>query len=116
MSDQIIDVTADSNDMPSSDGKSRAIIAHITLIGWIIALVQNNNENKSEFTSFYIRQMLGLLIWMFVSGLLTFILIGFVMYIAGIVFWSMSRLAAKSGEKTETPLVGKLVHDWFKGI
>jgi uncharacterized membrane protein len=60
--------------------------------------------------------MLGLLIWFFVSGVLTVILIGFVMYIAGIVFWVMSIIAANKGEKQEVPLVGKLFQDWFKDM
>lgn len=113
---EIIDVTPESNGTPNAAGKSRAVIAHITLIGWIIALVQNNNENKDDFASFYIRQMLGLLIWMFVSGILTMIFIGLLMYIAGIVFWIMSIIAANNGQKQETPLVGKYFQDWFKGI
>ena len=46
------------------DGKTTAIIAHITLIGWIIAIIINSNE-KNEFASFYIRQLLGL----FLAGL-----------------------------------------------
>ena len=41
------------------DGKTKAIVAHITYIGWIIALVVNMNE-KDEIASFYIRQLLGI--------------------------------------------------------
>lgn len=33
------------------DGKTKAIIAHITIIGWIIAIVLNSSE-KDEFASF----------------------------------------------------------------
>ncbi len=116
MSDRIIDVTSESNGGPSKDGKTRGLIAHFTLIGWIIAVVQNNNENKDDFASFYIRQMLGLLIWMFVSGILTVVLIGLVMYVAGIVFWFMSVIAANNGEKREIPFVGKYFQDWFKDM
>ena len=43
------------------DGKTKAIVAHITLIGWIIALVLNSQQ-KDEYASFYIRQMLELII------------------------------------------------------
>ena len=42
-----------------SDGKNVAIISHLWLLGWIIALVMNST-NKTEIGSFYIRQMLGL--------------------------------------------------------
>lgn len=33
------------------DGKTKAIVAHITIIGWIIALVINSSE-KDEFASY----------------------------------------------------------------
>jgi hypothetical protein len=33
------------------DGKTKAIVAHITIIGWIIALVINSND-KDEFASY----------------------------------------------------------------
>ncbi len=45
----------------SKDGKNVAIIAHLTLIGWVIALIMNNG-NKTELGSFYIRQVLGIII------------------------------------------------------
>lgn len=41
------------------DGKTKAIVAHITWIGWIIALILNSSE-KDEIASFFIRQLLGL--------------------------------------------------------
>ena len=116
MSDQIIDVTTESNGGPSPEGKSRAVIAHLTLIGWIIALVQNGNDKKDDFASFYIRQMLGLLIWMFLSGLLVAVFIGLLMYLAGFVFWIMSIVAANNGKKQETPLIGGLFQNWFKNM
>jgi len=37
------------------DGKTTAIVSHITLIGWIIAFV-TNNDKKDPLASFYIRQ------------------------------------------------------------
>ena len=53
-----------------SDGKNVAIIAHITLIGWIIAIVMNSGEKKTEYASFYIRQMLGIIIIGFVAAII----------------------------------------------
>ena len=43
-------------------GKAKAIIAHITLIGWIVALVLNM-QKRDSYASFYIRQYLGIMIW-----------------------------------------------------
>lgn len=96
-----------------SDGKNIAIIAHITLIGWIIALVMNNG-NKSELGSFYIRQMLGLLIlgliFMLIPG------IGWILNVVMLVLWIMSLVGALSGEKKLTPVLGEYFQDWFKSL
>ena len=93
------------------DGKARAIVAHITLIGWIIALVINMND-KDEFASYYIRQNLGLNL---LGIILTFIpVIGWILSIAVFVFWIMSLIGAIQGEKKETPVIGKYFQEWFK--
>ena len=93
------------------DGKTKAIIAHITIIGWIIALVLNSNE-KDEFTSFYLRQLLGI----YLLGIVcTFIpVIGWIISIAVLVFWILSLIGSIQEEKKETPIVGKYFQDWFK--
>ena len=61
MNDNLIIDQDDQGGAPSETAKTRAIVAHITLIGTIIALVQNNAD-KDSFASFYIRQMFGLFI------------------------------------------------------
>lgn len=104
---------ADSAKEVLSEGKNVAIIAHITLIGWVIALVMNSS-NKSELGSFYIRQMLGLSI---LGLILSFIPI--VKMIGGIlvfVLWIMSLVGALSGEKKLTPILGVHFQDWFKSL
>jgi uncharacterized membrane protein len=96
------------------DGKTKAIVAHITLIGWIIALVLNQNDQKDELASFYIRQMLGLLI---ASIVLSFIpIIGWILWLVTFVFWIISLIGAAGGQPKELPLVGKYFQDWFKGL
>jgi len=97
----------------SKDGKNIALIAHLTLIGWIIALVMNNNT-KSEFGSFYIRQVLGLGL----CGLvLSFIpLLGWLVSLGIFVLWIMSLIGALNGEKKLTPVLGEYFQDWFKSL
>lgn len=96
-----------------SDGKNVAIIAHITIIGWIVALIMNNGD-KTEIGSFYIRQMLGLMI---VSLILYFIpIVGWILNLGLIVLWVMSLIGAFSGEKKLTPGLGQMFQDWFKAI
>ncbi|TVR84398.1 MAG: hypothetical protein EA409_01070 [Saprospirales bacterium] len=96
------------------DGKTKAIVAHITLIGWIVALVLNQSDKRDEFASFYIRQMLGLII---ASILLSFIpIIGWILSIVIIVFWVMSLIGAAGGELKTTPWIGHYFQDWFKAL
>lgn len=97
----------------SKEGKTIALIAHLTLIGWIIALVMNNNS-KSEFGSFYIRQVLGLGL----CGLvLSFIpLLGWIVSLGIFVLWIMSLISALNGEKKLTPLLGAQFQEWFKSL
>ncbi len=95
------------------DGKTKAIVAHITYIGWIIALVINSSQ-KDEIASFYIRQLLGLYLFGLV---ITFIpVINIIGWIIVLVFWILSLIGAVNGEMKETPIVGKYFQDWFKGI
>ena len=50
-----------------NEGKIAAIISHFWVIGLVIAFVMNMNK-KNYFTSFYIRQMVGLNIFQFLNG------------------------------------------------
>jgi uncharacterized membrane protein len=100
------------------DDKTKSIVAHITLIGWIIALVTNQSD-KGPNTSFYLRQNLGL--WLVaiagsVLGMLTINIIGTVISIAVLVLWVLSLLGALSGEQKASPVVGDMFQSWFKSI
>lgn len=94
------------------DGKTKAIVAHLTLIGWIIALVLNSQQ-KDEFASFYIRQMLGLIILNFVWIIP---ILGWIVGIVVLVLWILSIIGAASGEQKLTPVVGQYFQDWFKSL
>lgn len=95
------------------DGKTKAIVAHITWVGWLIALIVNSSQ-KDEITSFYIRQLLGLYLFGLV---ITFVpVINIIGWIIVLIFWIMSLISAINGEMKELPVVGKYFQDWFKGI
>jgi uncharacterized membrane protein len=95
------------------DGKTKAIVAHITFIGWIIALVLNSSE-KDEFASYYIRQTLG--IWLFGIVISIIPVINLIGWVITFIFWLLSLIGSIQGEIKETPVVGKYFQDWFKGI
>ncbi|MGB1307351.1 MAG: YtxH domain-containing protein [Oceanihabitans sp.] len=97
-----------------SDGKNIAIIAHITLIGWIIALVMNGGDKKTEFGSYYIRQVLGLGLCGLVLGFIP--IVGWLLSIVIFILWIMSLISALGGEKKPTPILGQHFQDWFKSL
>lgn len=97
-----------------SDGKNVAVIAHITLIGWVIAIVMNNGDKKTEYASFYIRQMLGIMIIGFVLGIIP--VVNLVGWILVLILWIISLVGALSGKKKTIFLLGNQFQDWFKSI
>ena len=101
------------------DAKTKAIISHIPVIGWVIALVTNMNQ-KEEYASFYIRQNLGLMLaWFAVSILMAFPVINWVMWIGYVIigiFWLMSLIWAVADSMKPIPWIGPLFQDWFKSL
>ncbi|MCH2235563.1 MAG: hypothetical protein MK078_15030 [Crocinitomicaceae bacterium] len=112
-----VEIIDDINNNPNDDqvAKNRAIVAHITIIGWVIALVQNNADKK-EFASFYIRQMLGLILLSVAGAMFQVIFIGYIISMASLVFWILSLIGSINGQKSPTPLIGEYFQDWFKTL
>ncbi|HEY3386145.1 MAG TPA: hypothetical protein VGK46_06535 [Saprospiraceae bacterium] len=96
------------------DDKTKSIVSHLFGIGWIIALVMNQND-KGEMTSFYLRQMLGILIFSILAWIPIPVL-PFIIWIAAFILWVLSFIGALSGEKKLVPVVGDMFQQWFKGI
>jgi uncharacterized membrane protein len=95
------------------DGRTKAIVAHITIVGWIIALIINNND-KDEFASFYIRQLLGIYLAGFILAIIPFI--GWILSVVVFIFWILSLLGAIQNEIKEIPVAGSLFQDWFRAL
>ncbi|MBK7871593.1 MAG: hypothetical protein IPJ74_13440 [Saprospiraceae bacterium] len=93
------------------DPKTIGIVAYLTLIGWIVALVLNNP--KSEFASFHIRQMLGLILLSFVSWIP---FVGIVIGIFALVLWIMGFISAVQGQMKTVPVLGDKFQEWFKSL
>jgi uncharacterized membrane protein len=102
------------------DAKAKAIISHIFIIGWIIALVLNSTK-KEEFASYYLRQNLGLIITGLALRILVVIpLIGPVIgYVGGILLfigWLMSLIWSVQGQMKPVPWLGEQFQAWFRGF
>ncbi len=94
-------------------GKNVAIIAHITPIGWVIAYLMNNN-NKTELGSFYLRQVLGLILFAVIFNFIP--IVGWLLNIVIFFLAVLSLLNSFSGKTKLLPFVGSLFQDWFKSI
>ena len=94
------------------DGKTKAIVAHIFLIGWIISFVIDLNE-KDEFARFYLRQTLVLHLIMIVGWIPV---LGNLLALAAFIFLVISLLSAIQNEKKEIPWIGQYFQEWFKGL
>lgn len=114
------------------EGKTNAIIAYITLVGFIIAFVQNGDK-KNAFTSYHIRQSLGIMVTLFalvivgtIIGMLSIMggsfvglignLITWGAYILVLVLWVLGIMNANNGKATPVPLLGQLYEKWFANI
>jgi uncharacterized membrane protein len=59
----LIKKTLNMNDIQK--GKQAATFSYLTIIGTVIAIFMNQEESKSEFASFHIRQALGIFLSFF---------------------------------------------------
>lgn len=105
--------------------KTLGIVAYMTLIGWVVALVLNNEKKGAEkqFAAFHLRQMLGLMILGFCTWIvqipLAFIpfigwLASFCLSLGLLALWIVCVIGAVNGEKKQIPVFSGMVDSLFK--
>ncbi|CDF79448.1 conserved hypothetical protein, Tic20-like famil y [Formosa agariphila KMM 3901] len=100
------------------EGKTLAIVCYLTFIGLIIAVIMNL-EKRNPFTTFHIRQMLGLLIMLLVSNLIEEYLnswVGTLCWMATAFCWFYAFFHVIKGEAKLVPYVGEHFQEWFKNV
>lgn len=102
----------DPNTSQNDNSKAVAIVCHITLLGWIIAIIMNS-QNRSELGSFYLRQTLGIFLMTFLA-IIPFV--GWLIAIFGFILWIISLINAINGNMTPVPGVGEMFQNWFRGM
>ena len=100
------------------DAKTKAIVSHLFVIGWIIALIVNSSK-KEEMASFYIRQNLGfIIVWLALTILRVLPVVGPVIWAVGgillFVGWLMSLFWSIQGEQRAVPWLGDQFQTWFR--
>ena len=98
-----------------------AILAYITLIGFIVAIVIHSNK-KTQLGAFHLRQVLGLIVCGLAFGVCAFVLafipiLGWLVIMAGwiamLVFVVMGFISAATGQQKPLPLLGVHFQKWF---
>ncbi|GAL61105.1 hypothetical protein [Algibacter lectus] len=100
-------------------GRKNAIISYLTIFGTIIAFYLNN-EKKSEFATFHIRQALGLWLTFFALGYIVgsfdswLVSMGFYIFFAVLFVFGFGNAVGKKAQPI--PLVGALYQRMFANL
>jgi uncharacterized membrane protein len=102
------------------EGKTIALIAYLTIIGLVIALVLNNDKRNS-FASFHIRQSLGIMLTGLAVSLVSWVpflgwLVAFAAFFVLVYLWVSGLLYAINGKQKVVPILGDKYQEWLKGI
>ena len=101
------------------EGKTIAIVSHLSIIGTIIAIVMNNDK-KNTFATFHIRQTLGIFLLFFALGypvgLFDDWMISSSLYIFIFILWAYSFVSALQVQINLIPLLGSFFQKFFKNI
>jgi uncharacterized membrane protein len=104
----------------TTQSNNTAIVAYMTIIGSVIAIFMNKEEDRTEFGSFHIRQALGLFISFFLLGYF----VGYAnswtatsaFYLFYFILWIYGFSGALQGKKRELPLIGSFFQNLFKSL
>lgn len=91
------------------DTKTTSIVAYLSWIGWLIALLAGDKEGAK----FHINQSLVILLFMLAGGIVSAIprigwIIGGLWSVFMAVCWIMGLIAAIHQEEKEVPLIGAI--------
>jgi len=104
----------------ATEDKTVAIVAYLTLIGFIIAAIIHSNK-KSALGAYHLRQSMGLILSSVVLSMVGMIpILGWLVLILGMIFlfvlWVMGLIFAINGQAKPVPLLGPLFQQWFGTI
>jgi len=109
----------------ADNGKTTAIVAYITIIGWLIAYFSMHQNNKTSLGSYHLRQTLLLFICSIIYQIIVMVVtmavpaVGTILSIASLAFlvlWVIGLIAAVNGQEKPMPLIGEKAQELFKNI
>lgn len=97
-------------------GKTTAIVAHLTIIGCIIAIFMNLDP-KNKYSGFYIKQAFGLhlvfFLFSYTIGNVNSWMVTIPFWLCFFIMWVYSFIGAISGEINVVPKIGLYFQKWF---
>lgn len=96
---------------------SLALVAYLTIIGFIIALVQYK-EKKNPLVSFHLGQSLGIMLTLVACSIIAVIpILGWLVYFVGailcLIMWIKGIINANNGKMEPVMIFGDLYNKWF---
>ena len=102
------------------ENNTPAIMAYITIIGSIVAILMNTEEKKTEFNSFHIRQGLGINLsfhlFSYFIGYFDSWIISVAYYVLTLGLLVIGFIGAANREKKVVPIVGLTFQNLFKNL
>jgi len=104
----------------SNEDNSVAIVAYLTLIGWIIALIMHSSK-KTNLGAYHLREMLGLMLTSIVLWIVNLVpYVGHLIYMLGsivlFILWILGLINAINRQMKPLPIVGDNFQKWFASI
>ncbi|EDP70702.1 hypothetical protein FBALC1_08083 [Flavobacteriales bacterium ALC-1] len=101
------------------EGKTLALVAYLTLIGTLIAFFMNQDK-RNKFTSFHVRQALGLgLLYIGIATIVSSLdsmMISISFWIFFSVLFLYAIFGAITGKENKIPILGEVFQNVFKTI
>jgi uncharacterized membrane protein len=102
-----------------TEGKTNAVISHLTIIGTFIAVILNNSK-KNSFASFHIRQNIGINVLYFINQWIIYKYVnafaGWIIGVTIFVIWMISLIGVLKNEEKKIPFFGNQFQEWFKNF
>jgi uncharacterized membrane protein len=101
-------------------GKQAAIVSYLTIVGSIIAIFMNQDENRSEFASFHIRQALGIFVTFFILGYpigyFDNWMVSASFWVFIFILWIYGFITCLNNEMKMVPFLGEIYQKIFKSF
>jgi uncharacterized membrane protein len=101
----------------TAEDKTVAIVAYLTLIGFVVAVVIHGSK-KTRLGAYHLRQALGLMLTGMACGIIGMIpilgwILIFPLMLCLFVLWIIGLMAAAGGQLKPVPVLGAHYQKWF---